>query len=133
MRTGAIFALCACQHAAVPRKDRLRLFLGIEDPVEHYSGNFYGVEAQVQLNMKTRIAEVLLKGVVLGGSVSGRGWLKDSGAEEGAVVLDRHFEARLRRRFVRIRGAALDRAKRVVVVRVSIPVLGDVELVLNEK
>ena len=41
------------------------------EPIERYSGTFYGVTARVHLNMRTRIASVALRGVVLGGTVSG--------------------------------------------------------------
>ena len=106
--------------------------MGFADAIENYKGSFYGVEASVELNMNTRVATVSLKGAVLGGKVEGKGWLNDSGKEEGGVVLERQFEARLRRRFVKIEGAALDRTNRVVIVAAIIPIFGRVKIVLNQ-
>ena len=66
----------------------------------------------------------------LGGRVSGTGWLQNPEAEAGTVVLEPTFEKRLRRRFVKIYRATLDRKQRTVTVGVKIPVLGEIELVL---
>lgn len=110
---------------------RVLMQAGLVDPVQYFSGSFYGVSARVDLNMRTRVATVSLRGAVLGGTVAGTGWLNDAGAEAGSVVLEKRFEARLRRHFVTIRGAALNRAQETVTVHVVIPILGEVELVLG--
>ena len=128
-------ALARMQHAAPPRMGMLNQVLmqaGFVDPVEHFSGRFYGVSAQVALNMRTRVAQVHLQGAPLGGRVSGEGWLTDSGAEAGTVVLEKEFARRLRRRLVSIYSARLDRHARTVTVNVKIPVIGIVELVLAQ-
>lgn len=128
-------ALARTQHAAPPRMGMLNKVLmqaGVVDPVENFAGRFYGVSAQVALNMRTRVAQVHLQGAPLGGRVSGEGWLADSGAEAGTVVLEKEFARRLRRRLVSIHSARLDRHARTVTVNVKIPVLGIVELVLAQ-
>ena len=126
-------ALARTQHALPPRLGMLNRMLmqaGIPDPIEHFEGSFYGVSAKVSLNMRTRVAEVQLNGVPLGGRISGTGWLTDAEAEDGTVVLAPEFERRLRRRMVSIYRARLDRAKHTVTVGVKIPVLGAMDLVL---
>ena len=100
--------------------------------VQHYAGTFYGVGASVDLDMNTRIAMVRLSGAVLGGTLEGRGWLRDSGAEQGGVVLDPAFEARLKRRFVRVDAAALDRLAKTVTVKAKVPIFGSISLVLHQ-
>ena len=104
---------------------------GIPDPIEHFEGNFYGVTASVALNMNTRVAHVSLRGYPIAGSVEGSGWLKDSGKEKGAVVLEPEFEARLSRRFVSIQAAELNREKHTVTVYATVPILGALALTLN--
>ena len=139
MRCGALLVLCACHQAVVPANappprgalGRALMHAGLVDPVERFAGSFYGVHARVHLNMRTRIATVSLRGAALGGTVQGTGWLKDAEAEEGGVVLEERFEARLRRRFVKIRSAALDRTSMTVTVYAIIPLLGEVALVLR--
>ena len=126
-------ALARAPHAAPPRMGMLNKVLmqaGFVDPVESFSGRFYGVSAQVELNMRTRVAQVHLQGAPLGGQISGEGWLSDQGAEAGTVVLDKEFARRLRRRLVSIYSARLDRRARTVTVNVKIPVIGVIELVL---
>lgn len=128
-------ALARTQHAAPPRMGVLNQVLmqaGFVDTVENFAGRFYGVSAQVALNMRTRVAQVHLQGAPLGGRVSGEGWLSDQGAEAGTVVLEKEFERRLRRRLVSIYSARLDRHARTVTVHVKIPVIGIVELVLAQ-
>lgn len=126
-------ALARTQHALPPRMgllNRVLMQAGLPDPVEHFEGRFYGVSAKVALNMRTRVARVSLNGVPLGGRISGTGWLSDSEAEDGTVVLEPEFERRLGRRMVSIYRARLDRAKHTVTVGVKIPVLGVMDLVL---
>lgn len=126
-------ALARTQHALPPRMGMLNRMLmqaGLPDPVEHFEGRFYGVSAKVALNMRTRVAQVSLNGVPLGGRISGTGWLSNAEAEEGTVVLAPEFEQRLNRRMVSVYRARLDRAKHTVTVGVKIPVLGKMDLVL---
>ena len=126
-------ALARTQHALPPHMGMLNRMLmqaGLPDPIEHFEGRFYGVSAKVALNMRTRVAQVSLNGVPLGGRISGTGWLSDSEAEAGTVVLAPEFERRLSRRMVSIHRARLDREKHTVTVGVKIPVLGVLDLVL---
>ena len=127
-------ALARTQHALPPRMGMLNRVLmqaGFADPVEHFEGTFYGVTAQVDLNMRTRVADVSLNGVPLGGRISGTGWLSDPQAESGTVVLETEFAKRLHRRFVSIYSARLDRLRHMVVVKAKVPLLGVIELVLE--
>jgi len=98
----------------------------------HFEGSFYGVYARVALNMNTRVAHVTLSGIPLGGSLEGEGWLKSAGTESGPVVLQEEFAARLARRYVEISRASLDRGAKTVTVWASVPLLGEIEMVLNE-
>tara|TARA_B100000575_G_scaffold294251_1_gene308981 strand:- start:2807 stop:3214 length:408 start_codon:yes stop_codon:yes gene_type:complete len=126
-------ALTRTHHALPPRMGMLnRMLMQVDPPdrVEHFEGSFYGVNAKVSLNMRTRVAQVSLNGVALGGRISGTGWLDDFFSEAGSVVLDPEFERRLNRRMVTIYQARLDRANHTVTVGVKIPVLGKVDLVL---
>tara|TARA_B100001057_G_scaffold213700_2_gene214094 strand:+ start:26697 stop:27104 length:408 start_codon:yes stop_codon:yes gene_type:complete len=126
-------ALTRTHHALPPRMGMLnRMLMQVDPPdrVEHFEGSFYGVNAKVSLNMRTRVAQVSLNGVALGGRISGTGWLDDFFSEAGSVVLDPEFERRLKRRMVTIYQARLDRANHTVTVGVKIPVLGKVDLVL---
>lgn len=130
------FALVArTQPTAVPYRlgvlDRVLMHVGVPSQVEHFEGHFYGVSASVELDMRTRVAMVRLNGAPLGGRVSGTGWLQNPEAEAGTVVLEPTFEKRLRRRFVKIYRATLDRKQHTVTVGVKIPVLGEIELVLT--
>ena len=120
--------------AQVPRPSamaRILTQMGIPDPVETFEGSFYGVTASVDLNMRTRVAQVRLNGVPLGGRISGTGWLQDAESESGKVVLEPGFEARLARRYVSIYSAHLDRKGHTVTVNVKIPILGIMALVLT--
>ena len=131
----AIFALCSTPAAPARSTrsvlERVLMYVTPTDPIEHFSGTFYGVRTEVDLNMRTRIATVSLSGSVLGGSISGTGWLKKADAESGGVVLDATFERRLRRRFVEIRHAALNRKERTVTVYAKVPVIGTIKMVLT--
>lgn len=110
---------------------RLLMDVGVYAPVEHFEGSFYGVRAIVELNMRTRIAMVHLDGVPLGGRLSGTGWLKNCELDSGAVILEPAFAKSLRRRFVTIYSAHLNRKQHTVIVNVKVPVLGIIELVLK--
>lgn len=103
---------------------------GAADPTQHFRGSLYGVTATVALHMRTRRAEVELRGVPIGGALSGVGWLKDLDGDAGEVELDEAFAAKLAWRLVRIRSAALDRAADTVTVTIGLPVFGDQALTL---
>ena len=129
----AMALVARTQPAPMPRMGMLNRVLmqaGFADPIEHFEGSFYGVSAKVDLNMRTRVADVHLNGVPLGGRISGTGWLTNPEAEAGTVVLEAEFERRLRRRLVSIYSARLDRKEHTVTVSARVPVLGTIELVL---
>ena len=119
---------------AMPRMGMLNRVLmqaGFADPIEHFQGTFYGVSAQVDLNMRTRVADVSLNGVPLGGRITGTGWLKNPEAESGTVILEKEFAKRLHRRFVSIYSARLDRQQHTVTVSVKVPIIGVIDIVLQ--
>lgn len=130
-------ALGRTQTIAVPPRlrmlDHVLMQVGIPRPVEHFEGSFFGVTARVDLNMRTRVAQVHLTGVPLGGYISGTGQLQDPSKDAGTVVLDPKFEKRLRRRLVTIYSATFDPKARTVTVAVKIPVIGVVELTLTHQ
>ncbi len=132
-----VFAMALARTQPAPTMPRMGMLnrvlmqAGFADPIEHFEGRFYGVSAAVDLNMRTRVANVHLNGVPLGGRISGTGWLKDPEAEAGTVILEAEFERRLRRRFVSIYSARLDRQHHTVTVGVKVPVLGDIDIVLT--
>ncbi len=99
--------------------------------VQNYTGGVFGVSAEVELNLRTRVAHVKLKGVPIGGTVEGEGWLASPTVEAGAVVLEPSFEAALRRRRIRIVRAALDRNANTVTVTASVPVIGEQRILLR--
>ena len=99
--------------------------------VQNYTGGVFGVSAEVELNMRTRVAHVKLQGIPIGGTVEGEGWLASPTAEAGGVVLEPSFEAALRRRRIRITRAALDRNANTVMVTASVPVLGEQRILLR--
>jgi hypothetical protein len=103
-----------------------------EEPMAHFEGSFYGVYARVALNMNTRVAHVTLSGIPLGGSLEGEGWLKSAGTESGPVVLQEEFAARRARRGVGFSRAPRDRRAQTGTVWASVPLLGEIEMVLNE-
>jgi len=127
-------AMARTQMVPMPRPGilgRVLMEIGVPAPVEHFEGTFYGVTAKVDLNMRTRVANVYLNGIPIGGRISGTGWLKDPEAESGTVVLEPEFAKRLDRRFVSIYSARLDREQHTVTVRAKVPILGTIALVLS--
>ena len=100
--------------------------------VQVFVGSAFGVSAQAQLDMQTRVAHVKLSGLAIGGVIEeGDGWLNDNNAECGSVVLDPQLKATLARRFVTIQRASLDRSAKTVTVYALVPVFGTVEIVLE--
>lgn len=91
---------------------------------QHFRGSMYGVTASVALDLRTREAHVELRGIALGGSVAGVGWLKNIDGEEGDVELDDEFASKLAWRMVSIQTASLNRDTNSVTVHVTVPVLG---------
>ena len=89
-----------------------------------FQGHLLGVTATVRVDLQSRRADILLRGVPVGGRVEGSGWLTNNEFEHGGVQLDDDLQKALERRFVSIEGAALDRVKNVVTVNVSVPIFG---------
>ena len=96
-----------------------------------FQGHLLGVTATITVDLKTRRADILLRGVPVGGRVEGYGWLTNSEFEHGGVQLDDELETALARRFVAIEAAALDRERNVVTVNVSVPIFGMQYIVLT--
>ena len=87
-----------------------------------FVGSMYGVSARVEIDMNTRVAQVRLNGMPVGGFVEGRGWFASRTAEEGPVELEDSFAAALRRRRISIVRAALDRARNTITVVTKVPI-----------
>jgi|TARA_B110001452_G_scaffold178009_1_gene149367 hypothetical protein len=102
-----------------------------ECATQHYRGSLYGVTATVALEMATREAHVELRGVPLGGTIAGIGWLKNIDGEVGEVELEEAFAAALAWRMVSIQAASLDRHANTVTVHVTVPLLGAQQLALK--
>ena len=74
-----------------------------------FSGGLFGVRADVQLDLTTRLAHVRLRGAPLGGRLEGTAYFDN----EGAIVIDHALKASLRRRAVHVQrcgGAARPRS-----------------------
>jgi len=134
----AAFAVCLRVPAvAVARAptffDRIRMVLVTDDlcRTRRFRGSLYGVTATVEMDLSTRKAAVELSGMVLGGGLSGIGWLNDPEVDKGSVVLDDDLAAALAWRGVRIVSASLDRETDSVSIGVTIPVLGFQRIVLS--
>lgn len=102
-----------------------------ECATQHFRGGLYGVTATVELNMRSRQAVVELRGIPIGGSLSGIGWLQDEDKEEGGVVLDEEFAQKLAWRMVSIESASLNRTENTVTVVAHVPLIGATSIVLK--
>jgi hypothetical protein len=95
-----------------------------------FQGSLYGVTATVELDLYSRKAEVQLSGLVLGGGLSGIGWLESGDSDTGTVVLNDELAAALAWRRVKIVSASLDRESDSVTICATIPILGFQKIVL---
>lgn len=114
--------------------DRLRMAIVANDVCQTrtFQGSLYGVTATAELDLYSRKARVQLSGLVLGGGLSGTGWLESStDSDRGTVVLDDELAAALAWRRVKIVSASLDRETDTVTICATIPVLGFQKIVLN--
>lgn len=102
-----------------------------ECATQHYRGSLYGVTATVALELATREAHVELRGIPLGGTIAGVGWLKNIDGEAGEVELEEGFAAALAWRMVSIQAASLDRDANTVTVHITVPLLGAQRLALK--
>jgi len=96
-----------------------------------FVGSLYGVSARVEIDVRTRVAQVRLRGVPVAGTVEGKGWFSSPTAEEGPVELDPDFAAALRRRRISIVRAALDRKRDIITVVTRVPIIGEATLRLH--
>ena len=96
-----------------------------------FKGSKYGVKANVFLDFDTREADVELRGIVLGGTISGRGRLKNKHSESGGVLLEPSFRKKLARRGVTIVSASLDRNAMTVTVVARVIVVGRISITLS--
>lgn len=102
----------------------------VADETRLFSGSLYGVTATCELNMRTRVAYITLRGIAIGRELSGTGSLRDPSSESGSVKLDPEFAKALARRFIKIHGASYVRTSDSLVVSISIPIFGDTQMVL---
>lgn len=96
-----------------------------------FQGSLYGVTATVEMDMYSRKADVNLSGLVLGGALSGSGWLANSGTEGGTVVLNDELAAQLAWRRVSIVSASLDRESDSLTICATVPIVGFQKIVLT--
>ena len=96
-----------------------------------FVGSLYGVSARVEIDVRTRVAHVRLRGVPVAGTVEGKGWFSSPTAEQGPVELDADFAAALRRRRISIVRAALDRDLDLITVVTRVPFIGEATLTLH--
>lgn len=94
-------------------------------PVQRYSGNLLGVTATA--SFENRVANVELRGVPLGGRLSGAAWLD----EEGELTVDASFSRALGRRLVRLHTVREHEDR--VEVTLSIPVFGTRTVALHRE
>lgn len=136
----AAFAVCLqIQTVALPNcsraptfLDRIRMAVLADDVcrTRTFQGSLYGVTATVELDLYSRKAEVQLSGIVLGGGLSGVGWLESGDSDTGTVVLDDELAAALAWRRVKIVSASLNRESDSVTICATIPILGFQKIVL---
>ena len=131
MLSWSFVAISLPKATALQFKNTRMAKMGATNNVQQYSGRFYGVGADIVLNTRTRIVMVTLSGVPLQGTVSGKGWLANDFSESGKVFLESSFEAFLKRRFVSVHGASLDRSAHTATVHAKIPVVGVLTLTLH--
>lgn len=101
----------------------LVLAIAIVPPVQRYSGRLLGVSASATL--EGNVAKIDLRGVPLGGSLSGVALVDDGG---GATV-DAGLQRALSRRFVSV--VSVDEVAGSVHVTLRVPVFGVQTVVLN--
>ena len=68
-----------------------------------FRGAFYGVSAIVALNRDAHTANVTLRGLPIGGTLTGTAW-HPSGVDGGEIVLEERFAAALKQRLVTLEG-----------------------------
>lgn len=92
---------------------------------EVYSGSLLGVSARVVLDEVDRLAHVQLRGMVLGGEVSGVGWFEP----DGSLRVQPSIERVMQRRACKILGAA--RGDNTLTIDLQLPLFGKRAMVLE--
>ena len=92
---------------------------------EVYSGSLLGVSARVVLDEVDRLAHVQLRGMVLGGEVSGVGWFEP----DGSLRVQPSIERVMQRRACKILGAA--RGDDTLTIDLQLPLFGKRAMVLE--
>ena len=126
--------LSGLERAVEAVRTRIMLFDQRNDEdcaVQHYRGGLYVVTATVALHPKTRLAEISLSGIVLGGTLTGTGTLDHPDDEAGGVVLDEQLQESLSRRFISIQRAELNRTDNTVTVEATVPLLGKITIFMK--
>jgi len=102
--------------------------LQLDQPLRlHYRGGAYGVRAEITLNTRTRVADVSLSGMPLGGELRGAA----SFGEGGDVVFDEELGKALRRRFVKIVDVVTDERFTTCWVVAELPIVGSTNITLR--
>lgn len=94
-----------------------------------FRGAFYGVSAIVALNRDAHTANVTLRGLPIGGTLTGTAW-HPSGVDGGEIVLEERFAAALKQRLVTLEGVDVAPGG-CLHVRVRLPLLGARTLTLT--
>lgn len=101
---------------------------------EFFAGGLLGVRAKVVLVRHAKKARITLSGVPMGGTVTGEASFSDAEAtESGTVVVSEPLASVLRRRAVRLVGAAYDSASDTVKVTAKLPIFGTRNIVLARR
>ena len=103
------------------------LALTVQHPPPSFEGSLLGVSAKVQLFESEHYANVVLRGLPVGGLLQGTAWF----SEDGSVTLDTRFERALRVRLCKIHDVFADADRQHVEVVVRLPVFGKRSLVLQ--
>jgi phenylpyruvate tautomerase PptA (4-oxalocrotonate tautomerase family) len=97
---------------------------------EEYTGRLFGVECNCVLHRNGQYASLNLRGIPIGGWLSGTAWFQSDGA---SVVLDPALERAVARRMTSIMSARYQTADDTVHVLISIPVFGVSKIILQRK
>lgn len=98
----------------------LPLFALLVQPrtTEKYAGSLLGVHARVELDEVKRLADVTLRGLPLGGEISGTGWFE----LDGSLRVHPDIERVMKRRACSIINAS--RTDQVLTIFLNLPLFG---------
>ena len=97
---------------------------------EEYTGRLFGVTCDCVLHRQGQYASLHLRGIPVGGWLSGTAWFQTDGA---SVVLDPALERAVARRMTSILSARYQKIDDTVHVLVSIPIFGVSKIILQRK